>query len=364
MKIEIGESLLLSWLRHVQRCTIVQSSWKPSPAWEMGVRPEFEDRFEAIRAWASQWPELPILKKGESDQFVRQAEIDLLGMRIGRSDSTPLWFAVEAAFHENGLQYGDRPQTIGRVLKKLARAALALEACIDVGEARLIFATPKMGADLEAELEERMRSLEAMLAGGSAPRFHLRLLANQRFADEILIPVLDHASTVADTGELFLRAQQLVRLFDVQPRNAARCARGASRLPETAESGKIGQHVRATMAELAAAGRLSSETIEKLQDVDYCKRTFRLGHPFLKILNNRQSLRSQRMDGNGYGRYWSVPLKIDDREFLMCSQWLDWQRELFDRWVKDLEVTQDLGRRRTYAGRMPVFRRMWRSSSI
>ena len=30
MKIEIGESLMSSWLRHVKHCQIVQSNWKPS----------------------------------------------------------------------------------------------------------------------------------------------------------------------------------------------------------------------------------------------------------------------------------------------------------------------------------------------
>lgn len=339
MKIEIGESLLLSWLRHVQQCTVVQSSWKLSPAWDMGDRAELYDRFEAIRTWASQWPELPILKNGEFDQFVRQAEIDLLAARVGRAHPTPLWFAVESAFHENGLQYGDRSQTIGRVLKKLARAALALEGCTGVAEANLIFATPKMATDLEAELEDHLSKLEVVLAAGSAPRFRLRLLANQRFADEILIPVLDRASTVADTSELFLRAQQLVRLFDVQLRHPARSTRGTSRLSETTGGGRIGQHVRQTMSELAATGRLSSEVIERLRDAAYCKQTFGLGYPFLRALDDRRSWRSQRMDRNGYGRYWTVPLKVEGHEFLMCSQWFDKQREPFDRWVEGLTAT-------------------------
>lgn len=34
MKIEIGESLILSWLKHVNNCQIVQLNWKPSTiAW-------------------------------------------------------------------------------------------------------------------------------------------------------------------------------------------------------------------------------------------------------------------------------------------------------------------------------------------
>ena len=30
MKIEIGKSLIFSWLRHVRGCPIAQGNWKPS----------------------------------------------------------------------------------------------------------------------------------------------------------------------------------------------------------------------------------------------------------------------------------------------------------------------------------------------
>jgi hypothetical protein len=36
MKIEIGESLMLSWLRHAKNCQLVQLNWKPSVnSWEL-----------------------------------------------------------------------------------------------------------------------------------------------------------------------------------------------------------------------------------------------------------------------------------------------------------------------------------------
>jgi hypothetical protein len=35
MKIEIGESLLLSWPRHIKECQLVQTNWKPSSKWEL-----------------------------------------------------------------------------------------------------------------------------------------------------------------------------------------------------------------------------------------------------------------------------------------------------------------------------------------
>ena len=44
MKIEIGESLFYSWLRHVKECQIVQTNWKISPKWEI----KFSDKLENI----------------------------------------------------------------------------------------------------------------------------------------------------------------------------------------------------------------------------------------------------------------------------------------------------------------------------
>lgn len=35
MKIEIGESLLLSWLKHIKECQLVQTNWKASYKWEL-----------------------------------------------------------------------------------------------------------------------------------------------------------------------------------------------------------------------------------------------------------------------------------------------------------------------------------------
>ena len=35
MKIEMGESLFYSWLRHVKDCQVVQNNWKPSPQWTL-----------------------------------------------------------------------------------------------------------------------------------------------------------------------------------------------------------------------------------------------------------------------------------------------------------------------------------------
>ena len=42
MKIEIGESLFYSWLRHVKQCQIVQNNWKVSSQWNNNYEKELD----------------------------------------------------------------------------------------------------------------------------------------------------------------------------------------------------------------------------------------------------------------------------------------------------------------------------------
>lgn len=35
MKIEMGESLFYSWLKHVKECQVVQTNWKTSAEWDL-----------------------------------------------------------------------------------------------------------------------------------------------------------------------------------------------------------------------------------------------------------------------------------------------------------------------------------------
>jgi hypothetical protein len=259
---------------------------------------------------------------------------------LADSTGAPAVTAVETAFHENGLQYGSAEETIGRVLKKLIRAAFALEAYVDAGEAAVIFATPKMAEPIRRGVQEHLARLEPLLsrqANLAIHRMRFRIIANKEFASEILEPVLSQVDAVADGSELFLRAQQLMRLCDpVQRQHSAR-PRIDHQLSVTADKGsRIGEHVRATMAQLAVAGRLTPHVVDQLLNARYCKATFNLGLPFLKAVDRAMELSQQRIDEKGYGRYWKQPLRIGSHDFLMCCQWFIWQRDAFDRWARDL----------------------------
>jgi hypothetical protein len=178
--------------------------------------------------------------------------------------------------------------------------------------------------------------LEGTLAGlrnPGSPRLRFRVIANADFSSEILEPVLEQIGVVADSSELFVRAQQLMQVCRTARQASAAGGRGDRTIGATGEDGSgIGEHVRVSMAALAASGRLTDPIVRNLLDQRFCKAAFNLGLPFLKQVDRAVPLSRQRIDRNGYARYWKHPLRIGDQEFLMCSQWFAWQRDAFDAW--------------------------------
>jgi hypothetical protein len=337
MKVEIGESLIFSWQRHVLGCPIAQTNWKPSPTWPIRHEASLVADFEKMRELAGPRLGFEVFKKSSFQQFIRQAEIDVLGLRFG--DAALAAVAVDSAFHENGVQYGDRQETVARILKKLIRTAFTLEAYFDLHQADVVFATPKMHNAVADDLQACWPALQSILAdcgSMSARRKNLRIVANDDFVKEIIEPVLDRMDEVADTSELFLRAQQLARFCEVTPRRRQMRQSSASAGAESEGEPKIGEHVRGTMVLLANAGKLTPEALANLADQSYCKATFGLNHPFLKKVMPDTNLYRQRADENGYNRFWRDPIEIDGAQFLVCSQWFAWQRPAFDRWIQDL----------------------------
>jgi hypothetical protein len=241
------------------------------------------------------------------------------------------------------VQYGDLKETVGRILKKMIRTAFALKAYFDLHQADIVFATPKMHNAVRDALQGCWPDLQSILADCgclSAERLRLRIVTNSDFVEQIIQPVLDRMDQVADTSELFLRAQQLVRFCEVTPRRTRMHRNTAPESRESNSEPKIGEHVRQTMVRLASAGKLTPKVVADLSDRSHCKTTFGLNHSFLSKVMPDTPLHAQGIDENGYSRYWREPLDIDGARFLVCSQWVAWQRPAFDRWVGDLEGSE------------------------
>ncbi|MDE0145190.1 MAG: hypothetical protein OXL95_04910 [Nitrospira sp.] len=200
MKIEIGESLCYSYLRHVKQCWLVQTNWKTSEHWDKKKSPSnLQSLFESMRKRFGS-DETVFKKTSDARQFLKQGEIDVIGV-----DQDGNVHAMEIAFQEAGLNYGG--DTIQRVLKKLLRAVLILKVYHPTKKLHLYFASPKVRKAVQESLEQTFAKLKK-----SYPKITWHLLINDDFTKNIVCPTLEKAKTVADTSELFARAAKLLDL--------------------------------------------------------------------------------------------------------------------------------------------------------
>lgn len=209
MKIEIGESLAVSYLKHVKRCVIYQTNWKSSSQWaflgEVGDASEAFERLVKDGLLSFQGKTKPSFS-----QFLKQAEIDILGINLFEKKM----YVMDIAYHEDGLNYKNEDRTIKSFKKKLLRSYLLLRSYFPEDyEYEIIFASPKVRPKLNKELEDATEALndlrDDVLSKGAVV---FKYIANDKFKDKILDPTLEASKDDADTNELFLRSYKLLNL--------------------------------------------------------------------------------------------------------------------------------------------------------
>ena len=343
MKIEMGESLFYSWLRHVKECQIVQTNWKTSPQWTL----LHEEKLEEVKAQTDRYFRdrhgYDIYKKTSSlSQLLQQAECDALGMSI--LDGSTKVFAVDVAFHEAGVNYGDRETTIKKIIAKCLRTAMCIYGYLDTREAEIIFASPKINNNI---LEGVMPCLvEAQkLLDDLGFHFRLRIIANEDFRDKVLEPILLVSDGVADTNELFLRSYQMLQMFDRNARlkyDAPKSRESRETPPEkdvtSVESStdnnafaelKIGKLAQTVLRRLLQTDAVTENEIEQMQTASYSKATFDLQYPLLV-----------RQDSDyEHVRYYRNPVCIRGINYMLCSQWFEVpannDRPYLTQWIKE-----------------------------
>lgn len=143
MKIEMGESLFYSWLRHVKECQIVQTNWATSQKWNLQHEEELQQIMTVTAERFLQKYNYKIYKQTASlSQLLQQAECDVLGVDYREGELKV--FAVDVAFHESGVNYGDKDSTIMKIIAKSLRTAMCIYGYLDTKDAEIIFASPKI----------------------------------------------------------------------------------------------------------------------------------------------------------------------------------------------------------------------------
>ena len=300
MKIEVGESLACSYLRHVKRCWIVQANWKASDDWEQ--RQDAEALFSEMKKRFDR-DDSVFKKTKHAGQVLKQGEIDVVGV-----DWQGGVHAMEVAFHEGGLNY--EGNTEERILRKMLRTLLILRTYLSP-ETRIhiYFLSPKVGPKVQKPLETTFTALRKEYAD---VRWHL--LTNEEFAKSIVKPTLDGASTVADSSELFVRSVKLLEVagFRHGTPPVAVTSDHADAPRSEVQVQPLVPLVKALMQTLLVDPSLLSDAEKSdLTDNAYCKKIgLRIGFGLIRKKECGKEIK-------GHPRYWADPYG----DFYVCSQW-------------------------------------------
>ncbi|MDG5790137.1 hypothetical protein QA612_22100 [Evansella sp. AB-P1] len=355
MKIEMGESIMFSWLRHIKKCQSVQLNWKPSTAaWELHNKEDLKVLMNKVSNHFENKYRYTIFKNNQSySQLLQQGEIDVLGVEIQNGLVAEI-YGIDIAFHENGLNYGGTQATVERIVKKLVRTAMIIIGYYNTRKGEIIFASPKINQAVYAPLKEAVDELN-ILSNDLNLGFSFKLFANSSFKNEVFIPVYNVSKLVTDTSELYMRSIQLNNLFidddrhkgtvlrsgmgklKSEPVNTRKTDNEASttRTMQRNEM-KIGQLVRKSFTDLRNQDLITSDMLNWLMDAKYCKTTFDVNYPVLKKVKHGTPLADQRLI-RGYNRYWKDALIIQNEKYLLCNDWYDRNRNRFERWLDALK---------------------------
>lgn len=307
MKIEIVESLGYSFFRHVKQCWLVQVNWKASDHWSRRMTDaELQAMFTAMKLRFD--PEGSVFKRtSDAAQFLRQGEIDVLGV-----DQNGGVHAMEAAFHEGGLNY--EGGVANRILKKLLRTLMILTAYHSPGTKFYIyFVSPKVNPSVQRSLVDTFAMLQT-----NYPRVEWNLAINRDFTDAVLTPTLARAGSVADTSELFMRSAKLLDLSRDSSGVGAPIGPigAATSIAKKPDPGRLQPLVCSLMGTLLEdhPDLLDDAERDMLMDRDYCK------GPLGLRIGNRALLRRSEFgrEVSGRSRYWK---RSYGGQFYVCSQW-------------------------------------------
>ena len=355
MKIEMGESLVISWLKHIKGCQLVQGNWKPSQEWTMlngddvtdtinKIDSYFKERFSAdfkdvidTELSDTEWA---IFKQNAGiEQVLAQGEADAVG--VSYQDGIPYPYSVEVAFHSSGLNYGNAKVTTMKVLEKLSRSAISLYGYMGFNQGEIIFASPKINNNIMEILEPAVGKLQELLQS-SGLDFNLRIVCGETFKKVLLDPIINVANSVRDTSELFMRAYQLYSMFyenDIVKGSKRRAKIKSTQVDANTDSVdisveldgwkefKIGQLANIKLRQMLENEVASAEEVANMQNAEYSKEHFGLNFPLLKkVADNEHSV-----------RYYAKPLVIYGDKYYLCSQWFEVpnnnDRPFLEKWI-------------------------------
>lgn len=319
MKIEIGENLIASYLRHVEDCRIVQTNWKTSSQWKITEYEEKKSRelFDKIKI-SPLFSE--VFKNNGYDQLIKQAEIDVIGLNTTEKSV----FGIDVAFHNAGLNYKD---TTNNVLKKIFRTIFVLQTYFsDFNKFNAFFITPKANPATEKPIRDLIEKVNELI---DDEMISVNFICNEAFFSSIVDPIMNNIDDDNDTSELFIRSIKLLQLDkrdNSTTDNKKTNKKSATIIDKTTVDGmKIGQFVQYNMKKLFEQDLVSKEEIYNLQNKEYSKKVFDQNYEVLR------SSDKEITGPDGRNRYYANEKFFGD--YFLSSQWVERHWNPFRDWL-------------------------------
>jgi hypothetical protein len=331
MKIEIGENLAYTYLKHFEGCRIVQTNWKTSGRWTL-TEFEKEPAIKLLNEIRKLEGFTELFKNVSFEQILKQAEIDLLGINTIESSI----FGVEIAFHSSGVNYGEKDSSVSKIVEKLLRTILVMQCYFkDFNKFNAYFITPKSSEYASTQITQRIEKILQFLNDDS---ISIQFISDDKFYEQIVNPIIADDFNEHDTNELFSRAVKMLKLnykivnsksvgSDIKPTSKAK-----DDINKRAVGGmKIGQFVQGKMKKLEQKNLLSPQDIANLLSQEYSKKVFNQNFPVLK--NSDDDIKDEK----GRNRYYTSEMFFG--EHYLTSQWFEYHWEPFLSWLKKYETS-------------------------
>ncbi|SDC96526.1 hypothetical protein [Williamwhitmania taraxaci] len=327
MKIEMGESLIQSWLKHICKCQLTQMNWKTSPFWEDSIDDkEAKKIFKKLKFDFKENDNDFVSKRVKLSQLIQQGEVDCLGVKFKKGDPLTIdkIFVVDVAFHEGSLNYGGIKETTARLIKKNIRTALSINQSFGVkNNVEIIFATPYV-LNGHVEILKKATSDVENAFKEEGFNYTFRFICNEAFRGEIYDNVKNVCQDYSDSTELFVRSLKLVNLMERF--KTVKEVQVANELSENEV--KIGAMVQEAFSELIEHELLSEVEVRNLCEQQYSKEVFGLNFPVLIKKTNQEDCGFV----NNHRRYYAGSYSIEGNEYFLCNDWYVRNRSAFEKW--------------------------------
>ena len=346
MKIEMGESLMFSWLKHQKTCQIVESNWKASATWPLMNAAEIEKIYNlTAHLFATKKTKIP-----KFETFLKCAECDLMGVNFHTGiEGKYTIHAVDVAFHQGGLGYNEYDEdehksknvSAYRAIKKSLRTALCIYGYLNIKSGYIYFVSPKISKSVYKDLLTKTANLQSIM-DSLGFNFKFIVYGNQDFTEQIVKPMLQISDLIKNDNELWLRSIQLLdtalkaentKILTIASAPTLLTTKKVSNKstkaisPSMSNSLSIANYARQIIDKINA-GQVSSAEIIDMQDKAMSKHIFNLNFPLLVEITNMY-------DEKRYYKKDKVLVTFGGKKYVFCSQWYEHQRVYLDKWFSN-----------------------------